>query len=63
MQVQRAGNVTQEAGNAEAHVGRVAEGSQYHRSRADKQAAKHDEPMSFQEVFLLFHLILSLFLF
>ena len=45
VQAKGAGGIPQEAGDAEAHVTRIAQGCQRHSCRANDQAREHNEPV------------------
>ncbi len=57
LQAHRACDVAQEASDAEAHVLGVALAGQEHSRCTDEQAAKHDEPIAFEEI-VFFHFYL-----
>ena len=52
MHAHAAGDVAQEAGDAEAHVGGISELHQSHRNEADDQSGEDH-----QQIFLVFHWI------
>ena len=55
LEIQSPGDVPQEAGDAEAHVGRVAEVGQQHGGGAHHQTCGNEQPVAFQKAFF-FHL-------
>ena len=57
LEIQGAGDVPQEAGDAEAHVGRVTEGGQQHRRRAYYQAGDDEQTILLDEA-VFFHISL-----